>query len=55
DMLTVRSLLELVHVRSAIRDTAFPSAMWPSDHIALMAEFSWKTPRENQLADSRDI
>ncbi|KAI3868505.1 hypothetical protein MKX03_035678 [Papaver bracteatum] len=55
DMLTVRSLLELVHVRSAIRDTAFPSAMWPSDHIALMAEFSWKTPSENQLVDSRYI
>ncbi|XP_026450736.1 carbon catabolite repressor protein 4 homolog 2-like [Papaver somniferum] len=55
DMLTVRSLLELVHLRSAIRDTAFPSAMWPSDHIALMAEFSWKTPRQNQLVNSRDI
>ncbi|MCL7029643.1 hypothetical protein MKW94_029368 [Papaver nudicaule] len=53
DMLRVRSLLELVHVGFAIRDTALPSALWPSDHIALMAEFSWKTRSKNQIADTR--
>ncbi|RZC87735.1 hypothetical protein C5167_028188 [Papaver somniferum] len=41
---SVKSLLELLDEESAIKHTAFPSPLWSSDHIALMAEFSWKSP-----------
>ncbi|KAI3978537.1 hypothetical protein MKX01_015712 [Papaver californicum] len=41
---TVKSLLELLDEESANKHTAFPSPLWSSDHIALMAEFSWKSP-----------
>ncbi|KAI3869489.1 hypothetical protein MKW92_034171 [Papaver armeniacum] len=43
-LLTVKNLLELLDEESAIKHTAFPSPLWSSDHIALMAEFSWKSP-----------
>ncbi|KAI3930827.1 hypothetical protein MKX01_037273 [Papaver californicum] len=48
-MLTVKSLLELLDKESAIKHTAFPSPLWSSDHIALMAEFSWKSPSSDFL------
>ncbi|KAK3150579.1 hypothetical protein QOZ80_3AG0235020 [Eleusine coracana subsp. coracana] len=39
DSLTVESLLELLDEDSLRKDTALPSPVWSSDHIALLAEF----------------
>ncbi|XP_057424107.1 carbon catabolite repressor protein 4 homolog 1-like [Lotus japonicus] len=39
DSLVVESLLELLDEESLRKDTALPSPEWPSDHIALLAEF----------------
>ncbi|KAE8645782.1 hypothetical protein Csa_017169 [Cucumis sativus] len=43
DTLTVESLLELLDEESLRKDTALPSPVWSSDHIALLAEFRCKS------------
>ncbi|KAL9262097.1 Carbon catabolite repressor protein 4 homolog 2-like protein [Drosera capensis] len=42
DSLTVTSLLELLDEDNLRKDTALPSPVWSSDHIALLAEFRCK-------------
>lgn len=43
DTLSVESLLELLDEDSLRKDTALPSPVWSSDHIALLAEFRCQT------------
>ncbi|XP_020578626.1 carbon catabolite repressor protein 4 homolog 1-like [Phalaenopsis equestris] len=41
--LTVESLLELLDEDRLRKEIALPSTVWSSDHIALLAEFRWKS------------
>ncbi|XP_043722331.1 carbon catabolite repressor protein 4 homolog 1-like [Telopea speciosissima] len=43
DSLKVEGLLELLDLESVTKYTALPSPEWSSDHIALMAKFSFKS------------
>ncbi|XP_042440907.1 carbon catabolite repressor protein 4 homolog 1-like [Zingiber officinale] len=45
DSLSVESLLELLDEENLRKNTAIPSPEWPSDHIALLAEFRCKPTR----------
>eukprot|EP00897_Mesotaenium_endlicherianum_P005897 jgi/Mesen1/5335/ME000267S04483 len=48
DSLTVESLLELLDEEHLRKDTGLPSPEWSSDHIALLAEFRYKSRNQRR-------